>query len=131
MLFCVIPEATGYKQIRKGTGLTNVVSTQKGSWVWQDAVKKAVAALRRNKKTGNLFWKNVGWGAKMSYPQLRHTPATDVHYSAHNAPVDAQDMQLIAQRVGRQHPHVAHRTARYLKLAGRLVKKFPKSENST
>lgn len=70
-------------------GIKRIVTSEKGSWRWQDAFRVSEYRPRRT-RSGRWIWSSAGTSGKMSEPQLRRAGAFGRYHvgSAHNQGVD-------------------------------------------
>jgi len=67
-----------------------IVTTQRGSWKWQDAFR-VVDYRARLLPDGRVLWESMGNTGKYSEPQLREMGFSNLlHGSLHNKPVSAE-----------------------------------------
>ena len=77
-----------------------IVTSQQGSWKWQEAYRVSWYEARLT-DDGRVLWDSVGQSGKMSQPQIdRDNSLDDVEYgSAHNKPVRRVDaVKCIGER---------------------------------
>lgn len=77
---------------------SRIVSSERGSWRWQDAYRIAIYAPTQL-KDGRIVWQSQGRSCKYSWPQLKrlgYVGSLRVG-SAHNMPLSADELAQIAQ----------------------------------